>query len=264
MTRRSGMTLIEVLVAMLVFALVAAAAALSLRLATDARDQLSTAEARLAEIEIARLLIKEDLAQIVARRTRDEFGETFGPAFLGGVETRIRPPVSGETLLAAFVRGGWANPDYEAPRSSLQFIEYLVRDGALIRRTRPYLDDARGQPRHERVLIGDVSDVAIRFLGAPVTAIAPDDPDAGWQVGWPLPGAAFADAPPRAVALSMTTKRYGPLRLAFWIGDTAGKPLARDTSGARGSPDQPREGDDGEPDTDTDTDTDTGEGAETP
>jgi general secretion pathway protein J len=246
MTRRSGMTLIEVLVAMLVFALVAAAAALSLRLATDARDQLSSAEARLAELEIARLLIKEDLAQVVARRTRDEFGDTFGPAFLGGVETRIRPPVPGETLLAAFVRGGWANPEYDAPRSSLQFVEYLVRDGALIRRTRPFLDDARGQPRHERVLMGAVRDVSIRFLGAPLTAIARDDPDAGWQVGWPIPGASYADAPPRALALTVTMQRYGSMRLAFWIGETAGQPFARDQSGAG---EAPREGDAAEPDT---------------
>lgn len=239
------MTLIEVLVAMLVFAFVAAAAALSLRLAADAREQLSGAEARLGELEIARALIREDVTQIVSRRTRDEFGETFGPAFLGGLETRIRPPVAGETLLAAFVRGGWVNPDYEAPRSSLQFVEYLVRGDALVRRTRPYLDDARGQPRFERVLIHSVSDVSIRFLGEPLTAAVRDDPDAGWLTGWPVPGAIFADAPPRALALSLTAKRYGKLRLAFWIGDTAGQPLAPDKTDAKEETgDGPREGDD--------------------
>lgn len=229
--RRSGMTLVEVLIAMLIFALIAAAAALSLRLAADARDQLSVADKRIAEIEIARALIREDLAQVVARRTRDEFGDAFGAAFLGGVETRSRPPVAGEALLAAFVRGGWTNPDYEAPRSSLQFVEYIARGGALIRRTRPFLDDARGQPRVERVLIADARDISIMFLGEPVAAATQGgDPDAGWHAGWPLPGAAFADAPPRAVSFTLTTERYGRLRMAFWIGEVAGAPLPADRS----------------------------------
>lgn len=239
MMRRQGMTLVEVLVAMLVFALVAAAAALSLRLAVDAREQLSDAEHRIAELETARLLIKEDLAQYVPRRIRDEFGESFGPAFLGGVETRTRPAVAGEILLAAFVRSGWINPGFEAPRSSLQFVEYLQRDSTLIRRTRPFLDDARGQPRVERVLIEKAGDVSLRFLGTALAVSGQSDADAGWLPGWPLPGSGAADAPPRAVSISLTTERYGSLRMAFWIGETGGPALPQA---------------DAETETDTDTD----------
>lgn len=244
MTRRAGMTLVEVLVAMLVFALVAAAAAGSLRLAANARDQLTAADRRTSDLEIARLLIREDLAQIVERRTRDEFGATFGPAFLGGIETRTRPPVAGETLLAAFVRGGWANPDFEAPRSSLQSVEYLVRGDAVIRRTRPFLDDARGQPRTERQLLAGVSDVAIRFLDARKSASG--DPDAGWSAGWPIPGAPDADAPPRAVSIAFTTKRYGALRMAFWVGETGGPELPRDNASADDKSDTEQKGEEGD------------------
>lgn len=236
--RRRGMTLVEVLVAMLIFALVAAASALSLRLAVDARAQLSAADDRISELEIARVLIKEDLAQVVARRTRDEFGEPFGPAFLGGDETRLRPPVAGETLLVAFVRGGWSNPEFAAPRSSLQFVEYVVRNGALIRRTRAYLDDARGQPRAERILIDKAANVSIAFLG--VSTGAPSD----WLVGWPQPGSSSPDAPPRAVRISLTTPRYGALQLDFWIGDVSGASLPPDQVESEGgqTPDPTSEG----------------------
>lgn len=225
MSARRGVTLVEILIAFLVFGLIAAAAAAALRLAVDSREGVQSVGARLAELQTARLLMKEDFASATRRRTRDEFGGSFGPAFLGGVETRSRPPVDGETLLVAFVRDGWINPEHRAPRSSLQAIEYLVKGGALIRRARPYLDDARGQPRWDRVLISDVNDVKIEFLPLQGSTASSSE---SWVLGWPLRQG--DDQPPRAAALTLTTRRYGTLRQEFWIGDIGGavtQPRAR-------------------------------------
>lgn len=225
---RRGMTLVEILVALIVFSLVAAAAAASLRLAADARDQLVAADRRIATFQTSRIIIKEDLASAVPRRTRDEFGDVFGPAFLGGSETRIRPPVAGETLLLAFVRSGWVNPEMAAPRSSLQFVEYVVRGKQMIRKSRPYLDDARGQARMERVLFEDVEGVEIEFLprnGAASVAGA-------WSSGWPMER--NSDRPPRAVAVSFSTPRTGALRQIFWIGDLGGRPQENAAAPAAG------------------------------
>lgn len=209
-----GLTLVELLVAMLVFAFVASVSVYALRLSVEARDQLATADRRIAEIEIARIMLKEDLAQIVDRPVRDEFGDQASAAFRGGTEMRLRNPVPGETPMIGLVRGGWSNPGAEAPRSSLQYVEYLEKDGALVRRIRPYLDDARGQPHFDRVLISDARDIEARFLAGETRG------ELDWAASWPLPGRAGA---PRAVSLAFESARFGRLEEYLWIGDAGGR-----------------------------------------
>lgn len=205
-----GFTLVELLVALLIFSFVAAASVYALRLSVDARDQLSAADQRVAEIQIARILLKEDLAQLVDRRVRDEFGARVDAAFRGGVDMRLRNPAPGETLLMGFVRGGWANPGSDAPRSSLQYVEYLEKDGALVRRIRPFLDDARGQPHFDRVLISDARNIEVKFLVGEARG------ELEWASSWPAPGS--AGGPPEAVSVSFTTTRFGKLQQEIWIG----------------------------------------------
>lgn len=209
-----GLTLVELLVAMLVFSFVASASVYALRLSINARDQLEAADGRIAEIEIARIVLKEDLAQIVDRPARDEFGDKARAAFRGGAEIRLRNPVPGETLLMGFVRGGWANPGGDAPRSSLQYVEYLEKNGALVRRIRPFLDAARGQPQYDRILISDARDIEVRFLAGEIRG------ELDWAASWPLPGA--GSAPPQAVSLRFVSDRFGALRDDFWIGRIGG------------------------------------------
>ncbi len=210
--RQRGFTLPELLVALFIFALIATASVYALRLGVEARDQLAATDARLSEIEIARALIRGDMTSVVDRSVRDEFGEPLGPAFEGGSALRRRPAVTGERLLLSFVRGGWANPANQAPRSNLQYVEYIEKNGSLLRRTRPYLDDARGQREFDRVLFKDARDVEISFLAGEARG------ERDWAAGWPLPGGGGF---PRVVTLSFTTSRYGTLVQRFWIGDVA-------------------------------------------
>lgn len=213
--RQKGFTLPELLVALLIFAFVAAACVYSLRLGVDARDQLAKADDRLAEMQIARAIIREDMLQLVNRPVRDEFGDFAGPAFLGGSELRLRRRAEGETPLLAFVRRGWTNPESQAPRSTLQYVEYVEKGGALVRRIRPYLDDARNQPEFERALFADAADVEISFLAGEARG------ELDWAQGWPIVTAALF---PRAIAVTFTSARFGRLTQRFWIGrlDTGG------------------------------------------
>lgn len=217
MTRRQkGMTLVELLVALLVFSFVAAASVFALRLGVDARDQLGDADARLSRLQTAGQIMREDFAAIVDRPVRDEFGETLAP-FRGGRAAAPRPLVAEERVLVAFVRGGWINPQAQAPRSELQYVEYLLRGGDLLRRTRPYLDDARGQPRSERVLIESAGEATLRFLSGETSR------GLDWAEEWPLPigGGVYA---PRAIALEYASPRYGAIRHLFWTGAAARAP----------------------------------------
>ncbi|MEQ1931928.1 MAG: prepilin-type N-terminal cleavage/methylation domain-containing protein, partial [Parvularculaceae bacterium] len=103
-SRQHGLTLPELLIALLIFSLVSTATVFALRLGVEARDQLKDTEGRLSELQIANVLIKEDMAQLRARAVRDEFGVSAGPPFRGGDEWRPRNEPEGERRLLAFER----------------------------------------------------------------------------------------------------------------------------------------------------------------
>lgn len=212
MTRSSqrGLTLPELLVALLIFAMISGAAVYALRLSVEGREQLEFADASIRDLQIARLILKEDMALIAPRVVRDEFGNALPSAFLGGAGLAVRPARDGERVLMAFVRRGWKNPQDRNPRSTLQAIEYLVVGDSLVRRTRPYLDDARGQPRTDRVLIKDVRDVSIGFFVGEVGGRMT------WAELWPSSG---LSGPPMGVRLKFATERFGELEQIFWIGE---------------------------------------------
>jgi general secretion pathway protein J len=206
--RQLGLTLVELLVALLVFSFVGAACVYSLRFGVDARNQLASAQARLSQKQLARLIIKEDLAQFVDRPVRDEFGESATAAFkLGAIQNK--PRRNDERVILSFVRSGWLNPGDEAPRSELQYVEYVVRDNFLLRRTRPYLDDARGQSRSILTLMSEAGDIRLQALTGEMNGRLL------WLDDWPQSEEALA---PMAVRLTYRSRRWGELEELYWIG----------------------------------------------
>lgn len=209
---QAGMTLAEVMVALLVFSLIAASSVYALRLGVESRDQLELADDELKRFQLARLLIKEDLAQVVARPARDEFGVQRSAVFMGGQAVFGGSVEDDEEILLSFVRGGWTNPGAVAPRSAIQHVEYIFRNGALIRRARAFVDEAQNSERFERVIFEDIEDAYAEFL------IGETRGELDWAEAWPLgPG---GERPPPAVALVIEeADEAAPLRMLFWIGD---------------------------------------------
>lgn len=150
---RAGFTLVEVLVALAVFALIAAAGALVLARTIDTRFIVHEHAERIAELQRMRALLKADLAQAAPRRTRAPTGRPLPRALMGQT-------VPGDPVLT-LVRAGWSNPD-GAARPGLQRVEYRVVDDRLERRASTYLDGARAGP--PQVLYRGVSDVAVTFI----------------------------------------------------------------------------------------------------
>ncbi len=204
-----GMTLPEVLIALLVFAAIAATSVYALRLGVDSRDQLARVDDELKAFQIARALIKEDMAQVTGRRVRNEYGDMEETVFRGNLESFGARREDDERLLAAFVRGGWINPDAQAPRSALQYVEYIYRNGALIRRSRAYLDEASGADVSERVLFSGLKDVRADFL------LRETRGELEWAEIWPVGAGA---TPPQAVSLTIEREGHAPLQQLFWIG----------------------------------------------
>lgn len=183
-----GFTLVEMLVALLVFAILAAAGVGILGFAVDNKVVVQDRTARLGQVQQARALLKTDLEQAATRRTRGEDGQAARGPFSGG---------GGALFLT---RRGWDNPDQEA-RSSLQYVEYALVDGRLERRSRPALDGAAMGPA--QVLMDGVERLELAFFA-----------EGGWREVWtPSPTAPL----PTAVRLDLTTKDLGELSQIFLL-----------------------------------------------
>jgi general secretion pathway protein J len=121
----AGFTLVEMLIALLIFSMLAAAGVGILRSSIALEDAV---EMRLGELrDLGRLeaLFSSDLAQAVDRPTRGDGGQR--PAFVGQSEQM------------QFVRGGWSNLD-GSPRSNLQRVQWQLGRPGLTRTGYAHLD----------------------------------------------------------------------------------------------------------------------------
>lgn len=191
--RREGFTLVEVLIALGLFALIAAAGTAVLTMSVQNRSAIKGATDRLGALQRTRALLRADLGQATLRRTRDRNGEPGISALAGATGP-------GSPILMV-TRAGWSNAGRTA-RASLQRVEYQVTDGRLERRVSAHLDGAR--PGAPQVLMEDVSDVTLSFLRDGQETAAPTS-----DLARPLPD---------AVRLTMMVEGYGPVTQLFLVG----------------------------------------------
>lgn len=187
-----GFTLIEMMVALLIFALITAAGVAVMNSTLTNQSAVRVRVERYAELQRMRAILKADLSQAATRRTRGEDGVPALTAFAG-----VSPWVVGGPLLA-FTRRGYENPD-QAPRASMQYVEYALIEGRLERRSRPALDGARLGPA--QVLLTDVESIQSAYLF-----------DGVWRPTWR--GETTADIP-AAVRLTMKLRDLGEIDQLF-------------------------------------------------
>ncbi|MGX6646596.1 type II secretion system minor pseudopilin GspJ [Maricaulaceae bacterium MS644] len=207
MTREDGFTLLEVLAAVAVFALVSA---ISVGLLTTALRGKAQTEAALARIDTAQrvgALFTADMGQIVMRPARTGEGLEDPRVFAADARGTELVRGGGEAMreVLVFTRTGWANPGANQPRSTLQRVVWLYDGDALWREAYAYPDAARGADPRRRLMADGVSDLQVEVFGG-----------AGWlnQARIGPSGAAGAGAaapPPAAVRLRYTLAGVGAL-----------------------------------------------------
>ena len=116
--KNRGFTLIEVLIALAVFSVMSVIAYGGLRTLLDARSGTERAAERLKELQMAVMLIQQDMEHMAKRSIRGEYGEKE-PAFATGE--------SGDYLIA-FTRGGSINLRRKR-RSGLYRVGYKFEAG---------------------------------------------------------------------------------------------------------------------------------------
>lgn len=179
-----GFTLLEMLVALTVFALVSAMVYGGQVAVLKAKEGTDRQALFLKQLQGAVMMLERDIGQSTLRPVRDEFGST---------EAAMQSEDYGDYRIR-FTRLGWQNPLGQA-RSTLQRVAYGLEDEKLIRYSWPMLDRAQGSEPYKLVLLEQVQALRFRFL----------DQQREWHEAWPPQGGAHSSsmapaAAPAAVA----------------------------------------------------------------
>lgn len=192
-----GFTLVEMLVALSIFAAIATMGVGLLRSSIDTQDAVQGRLKAMGGINRLRAVMANDLAQAVQRSTRGPAGEAV-PAFIGS------------STGFAFVHGGAGSLD-GSPRPGVERVAYALVGGEWRRATQPMLDGtALGEGDR---LVGDVAGVAVRYR----------DDQGNWGESWTSePG----DRLPRAVEVRLTRRGREGLTMLFLTAPTLPPPVA--------------------------------------
>lgn len=194
--RQHGFTLLELIAALSIFALLAVMAYGGLDSILRTKRGVGEAQERMTQWQKGVYRLRADLESAVNRPIRDEFGD-LQPALLlnqrGGLE---------------FTHSGRRNP-LQLPRPAMERVEYLLQEGQLMRRAWNQVDRVQGDEGLSYPVVTGVEELTWRYLGT----------DNEWGSAWPPlnfngPNPALAGLP-QAVELVMITKPYGELRLMF-------------------------------------------------
>lgn len=199
-----GFTLIEVLVALALTALVAILAYGALSSSLTAAETAASAANRLQALEQTFNLLQRDLGQIVKRPISNNFGEREA-AFSAG-----QTPIA----LLTLTRGGWAN-SRQQQRSELQRVDYRWQDGHL---WRDYWFNADRGPLDEpesALLLNNVSSIHLRLLD--MSADSTGLEGGQWRDTWLAQQS--GDRLPAAIEVVLKLEYWGDVRRVFVLPD---------------------------------------------
>jgi general secretion pathway protein J len=191
-----GFTLLELLVALFVTAVMFAIGYASITQALENRERVQAQQRRLGELQRAMRTLAQDFSQAVPRPVRDVLGTGTEGAFVAD------PRVS---ALVTLTRAGYGNMS-GAQRPGLQRVEYQFEGDTLLRVTWPVLDRSQSTPAQRRVLLRGLRGARLRYL----------DVTGEWLVQWPPPNASLPPQRlqrlrPLAVEVTLDTVDFGPL-----------------------------------------------------
>ncbi|ATC83723.1 MULTISPECIES: type II secretion system minor pseudopilin GspJ [Pseudoalteromonas] len=194
--KQRGFTLIEVLVAMAILAVVIMATHQILDSTTKAKEASDEKIAELNGLQTAFRLMDQDFSQMTQRTVRNEAGDAQEQYLLAG-----RYILESQYDGIAFVRDGWVNPINLLPRSELQAVGYRVLDDNLERVYRVYVDQLDNMEPRVQVVLKGIEELKFEFL----------DANNEWQEQWQI------KALPKAVAVTLQQIEAEPIRRVFLV-----------------------------------------------
>ena len=193
--QHAGFTLLELLVALAIFALLSVMSYAGLSTVLNANEILDTNMQRLTEVQRSITLLSRDIRQTINRTTRDTYGDPKSPLMgASPVDTLGIPQLE-------LTRTGYANP-LGTKRSFLQRVAYQLEDETLYRHSWRVLDQAQDSVADKLAICYEVKSLELRYL----------DQEDAWHKQWPPSDPEYQGfSLPKAVEVSLELNDWGKI-----------------------------------------------------
>ncbi len=210
--KQKAFTLIEIMVAMAIMALIGVGALKVLDEATRSSDSIRTNGDRLNNLQRAFMFISDDMQQLTLRQIRDEYGDKVAS---------MKSDLQSSTPYISFTKLGRRNPA-QLPRSNLEHLIYSIEDKILYRTSYTYADGMSVDLGLKRPILNDVEAMKINFFDGEE-----------WVDYWPLTEGNEDGAVvelPVAVKMNLTLSDYGDLERLYVLSDVGANDASSDRS----------------------------------
>jgi general secretion pathway protein J len=197
MKNYKGFTLIEILIALTVFAILATLTSSSLFYAFTARTRVNAQAERLNSIQLAVSLIQQETTQAVARSIR-------------GNDLHVFPVFVGQPQYLELTHDGNINPKSLEKRSTLKRIALLCMENKLLHRTWESLDPVDRNKYEDKILLDDVTECHFNFLNQN------SQPLQEWREQ-AVNQNQKKELLPKAIQINITLREWGNMNLLFII-----------------------------------------------
>lgn len=184
---QKGFTLLEVLIALFIFAILGVIVSMGLRRIIRTSAHIKKIDQEVSAWQMAMVLWERDVSQMAPKQLKNSAGETL-------------PVLVGREHVLAFTRGGLLNPLLMQNRSTLARVGYRLENHQLIRSVWPHLNQQKGDWPIPTVLLSHIQSLSFQYV----------DEHNVIQTHWPLSTKGGKSHPstwlPKAVLLTLTTE----------------------------------------------------------
>lgn len=196
MHKRRGFTLIEIIIALFIFAIIALIISYGLHTVFKAKQRVSFHQERLAKLQMALLLFEHDVTQLTDLTD------------LSNASGNNLTTTYGNNTHFNFITTDFANPLGLEYRSNLMHVEYQLQNGKLIRTIYTSIYADKHPDATSRALLNHVKSLRFRYLSKQ-----------GFENQWPPPDQSIL-TPPRAVEITLSISGWGNISQLYPIRGT--------------------------------------------
>lgn len=196
MRHNKGFTLIEILIALTIFAIIATITSSVLYYAFNIRTRVTAEAEQLNRLQLAISLIRQDTFQAVDRAVR-------------GNDMKLFASFIGQPKLLELTRDGNLNPQSLEKRSTLKRIALVCEGDKLVRRTWESLDVIDKNKFESRVLLTHLSECQFNYLNQTLQVLN------DWRQTVSQDNQ--KENLPKAIQLNISLKPWGKMNLLFLI-----------------------------------------------
>lgn len=192
-----GFTLIEILIALAIFALLASITSSSLYYAFNTRTRVNEQSNQLSELQMAISIMQQETTQAIERSIQSADEHSF-PVFIG------------QSRYVEFTHDGIVNPQYNEQRSTLKRVALLCVNGNFIHRTWETLDTVDRNNYEDKILLTNVDDCHFNYLNEEMQLLAE------WRENAVTQNQRKALLP-KAIQVNLKLHTWGEINLLFII-----------------------------------------------